>query len=131
MNFKLIDLKVNGDEKGYLVPFEKGNNCPFDIKRSFYIFDTASNVTRGKHANRNSEFLMVAISGSCKVKIDDGKNQEIIELNSPSKGLYLNKMVWKEMYDFSSNAVLLVLTNTLYDKNEYISDYNEFLREVN
>ena len=130
MDYKLIDTKVFGDERGHLVSFEKDKNCPFDIKRSFYIFDTKPNIIRGAHANRNSEFLMIAINGSCKVKIDNGKEKNIVSLNSPHQALYLNKMLWKEMYDFSYNAILLVLTNTLYDEKEYIRNYSEYLKEV-
>lgn len=131
MDYKLIDLNVNGDSRGHLISFEKGSNCPFDVKRAFYIFDTKPNIARGAHANKNSEFMLIPISGSCKVKVDDGKNSQIIELNSPHHGLYLNKMLWKEMYDFSYNAILLVLASTYYDENEYIRDYNQFLKEVN
>ena len=130
MNYKLIDLKVFGDERGHLISFQKDNNCPFDVKRSFYIFDTKPGVARGAHANRNSEFLLIPINGSCKVKITDSKNTEIVELNTPHQALYLDKMLWKEMYDFSYNAILLVLTNTYYDENEYIRNYDEFLNEV-
>ena len=130
MNYKLIDLKVFGNEKGRLVSFEKDKNCPFDVKRSFYIFDTEPDVVRGSHANRNSEFLLIPINGSCKVKITDGKETEIVKLNTPRKALYLDKMLWKEMYDFSYNAILLVLTNTYYDEKEYIRDYKNFLKEI-
>ena len=130
MNFKIIKTKFFGDKKGHLISFEKGCNCPFDVKRSFYIFDTVPGIVRGSHANRNSEFLLIAISGSCKIKIDDGRKQEIVELNTPIQVLYLGKMMWKEMYDFSYNAILLVLTNTMYDESEYIRDYQQFLKEV-
>lgn len=130
MNYKIIDTKVLGDETGHLISFEKGSNCPFELKRTFYIFDTVPNKVRGQHANRNSEFILIAISGSCKVKIDDGENQEIVELNTPHKALYLDKMLWKDMYDFSYNAILLVLTNTNYDESEYIRNYDEFLKEI-
>lgn len=131
MNYKLIDMKVFGDERGHLISFEKNVNCPFDVKRTFYIFDTKPGVARGAHANINSEFLLVSINGSCKVKIDDGKKQEIVELNNPHQALYLDKMLWKEMYDFSYNAILLVLASTYYDEKEYIRDYGEFLKSVN
>ena len=131
MNYKLIDMKVHGDERGHLISLQKDNNCPFEIKRAFYIFDTKPGIIRGAHANRNSEFILIAISGSCKVKIDNGKKQEFVELNNPKTALYLDKMLWKEMYDFSYNAILLVLTNTLYDEKEYIRDYNKFIKEVN
>jgi len=128
LNYKLIDMKVFGDERGHLISFEKNINCPFDIKRTFYIFDTKPSIARGAHANINSEFLLIPINGSCKVKIDNGKTQKILDLNSRKQGLYLDKMIWKEMYDFSYNAILLVLTNTYYDEKEYIRDYDEFLK---
>ncbi len=130
MNYKLIDMKVFGDDRGHLVSFEKKVNCPFDVKRAFYIFDTKPGVARGAHANRNSEFLLISINGSCKVKIDNGKKQEVVELNNPQRALYLDKMLWKEMYDFSYNAILLVLASTYYDEKEYIRDYDEFLAGV-
>ena len=130
MNYKLIDMKAFGDERGHLISIQKENNCPFDVKRAFYIYDTKPGIARGAHANRNSEFLLIAINGSCKVKIDNGKKQETVSLDSPQKALYLDKMLWKEMYDFSYNAILLVLTNTYYDEKEYIRDYDEFLKEV-
>ena len=130
MDYKLIDMKVFGDETGHLISFEKGSNCPFDVKRTFYIFDTTPGKVRGCHANRNSEFVLIAISGSCKIKIDDGKNKEIVELNTPHKALYLGKMMWKEMYDFSYNAILLVLTNTNYDESEYIRQYDDYIKEI-
>ena len=130
MNYKLFDLNIHGDERGHLISIQQNSNCNFDIKRIFYIFDTKPGIVRGAHANRNSEFLMVAINGSCKVKLDDGKFTEIVELNSPHKALYINRMIWKEMYDFSYNAILLVCTNTYYDEKEYIRDYDEFLKGV-
>lgn len=133
MNYKLIDLKVFGDERGKLVALEgkhRGGGIPFDVKRVFYIFDTKGEVSRGCHANRNSQFLLIPISGSCRVKIDDGSNSNIVLLNNPHRALYINKMVWKEMFEFSYNAILLVVTNTLYDENEYIRNYEEFLLEV-
>lgn len=130
MNYKLIDIKVFGDDRGKLASFENNSNIPFDLKRVFYIFDTKSAVSRGCHANKNSEFLLVVISGSCKVKLDDGKEIIDISLSDPHKALYIDKMIWKEMYDFSYNSVLLVLTNTYYDEKEYIRDYDEFLKEV-
>lgn len=131
MNYKLIDMHIFGDDRGRLVAFEKDVNCPFEVKRAFYIFDTKGGIARGCHANRNSEFLLIAINGSCKVKIDDGKTQEIVELSNPHTALYLDKMLWKEMYDFSYNGILLVLASTKYDENEYIRNYEDFVNEVN
>lgn len=130
--YRFLNLSSHGDERGNLIAFEKNVNCPFDVKRCFYIYGTKNDgAIRGAHANRNSEFLLVAVNGSCRVKIDTGKETADVFLDKPTIALYLNKMVWKEMYEFSDNTVLLVLTNTLYDKNEYINNYNEFLNEVN
>ena len=93
MNYKIVDTQVFGDSTGHLISFEKGNNCPSEVKRSFYISDTIPGVVRGCHANRNSEFLLIAINGSCKIKIDNGKNFNIIELN-PILGISIDpKMV--------------------------------------
>lgn len=130
-NFKLIDLVVHGDERGKLVALEKNVNCPFEIKRTFYIYATnKSSEARGCHANKNSEFLFVALAGSCKVVADDGTMRQIFVLNNPETALWMNKMTWKEMIEFSDDAVLLVLSSEKYDANEYIRDYDVFLKNV-
>lgn len=129
-NYNLMKLDVNGDNDGRLIACQYKSNCPFDVKRVFWIFDTKAGIMRGAHANKNSQFLLVAINGSCKIKVDNGKQVEVFELNNPYTGLYLDKMIWKEMYDFSHNAILLVLTNTLYDEKEYIRDYHIWKREI-
>ena len=126
MHYKVYDLVDTGDDRGGLIPFEKGMNVPFEVCRAFYIFNTRPGTSRGSHANRNSQFLFVVISGSCKVKIDNGVEQSVAELNRPNQALWLDKMVWKEMYDFSYNAILLVLSNEKYDENEYIRDYDDY-----
>jgi len=130
MKYKVYDLINTGDERGGLIPFEKGRNVPFEICRAFYIYDTKPSTPRGAHANRKSEFLMVVISGSCKVKVDNGREQSVVELNRPNQALWLDKMIWKEMYDFSYNAVLLVLSNEKYDEKEYIRNYDDYLAAV-
>ena len=126
MQYKMIDLQGFCNKDSILVALQKESNCPFEIKRVFYIFDVLPHRVRGQHANKNSEFLMICLNGSCKVKVDNGKKQEIFVLDSPQKGLYLGKMLWKEMFDFSQNCILLVLANTYYDKNEYIYDYEAY-----
>ena len=87
-------------------------------------------MVRGQHANRKSEFVLINVSGTSKVRVDNGFEEEIIELNRPRMGLYLPTMLWKDMYDFSEDSVLLVLANTHYDGSEYIRDYEEYLKEV-
>ena len=106
---------------------EGNKNIPFDIKRIFYIYGSNSDAIRGQHANRDSEFVLINVSGKCAIKLKDGKNERIVYLGKPNKGLYIPRMVWKDMYDFSKDSVLLVLANTYYNKDEYIKDFNEYL----
>ena len=128
--YKILEFGDLGDERGKLVVVEGAIDIPFEIKRVFYIYGSDSSVIRGQHANRDSEFVLINVSGSSKVRVDNGFEEEIIELNRPRMGLYLPTMVWKDMYDFSEDSVLLVLANTHYDGNEYIRDYDEYLKEV-
>ena len=116
-----------GDERGKLVVIEGGQSIPFDIKRVFYIYDSDSTVVRGQHANKESEFVLINVAGKSKVRITDGKDEYIVELNKPMMGVFLPKMIWKDMYDFSSDSVLLVLASTHYDSKEYIRNYDEYL----
>lgn len=130
MNYQVLKFGQKGDSRGKLVIVEALKDIPFELKRIFYIYGSDADVVRGQHANRNSEFVLINVSGTSKVKIDDGTTQEIVELNEPHMGVYLPKMLWKEMYDFSEDSVLLVLTNTYYDAGEYIRNYEDFLKEV-
>ncbi len=129
--YKLIEFVDLGDERGNLVVIEgEGMDIPFDIKRVFYIYGSDSEVVRGQHANRETEFLLVNVSGKSKVKVDNGVESEIIELNKPRMGLYLSTMLWKDMYDFSEDSVLLVLASKHYDAGEYIRNYEDYLAEI-
>lgn len=105
-------------------------DVPFDIKRVFYMYGSDPDIVRGQHANRRTEFVLINVSGTSKVKVDNGFETEIIELNKPRMGLYIDVMVWKDMYDFSDDSVLLVLASEHYDGAEYIRDYDMFLEEV-
>lgn len=125
---KLLNFNEKGDERGKLVIVEGGIDVPFEIKRLFYIYGSDKDVVRGKHANRDSEFVLINVSGSSKVMVTDGKEKQVIQLTKPRQGVYLPKMVWKEMYDFSEDSVLLVLASTHYDGNEYIRDYDDYLK---
>ena len=109
---------------------EGGIAVPFDIQRIFYIYGSDAEVIRGCHANLRSEFVMINVSGTSKVKVDNGFETRIIELIRPRMGLYLKSNVWKEMYDFSPDSVLLVLSNEHYDPKEYVRDYEEYLKMV-
>lgn len=128
--YKILEFGDLGDERGNLVVVEGEQDIPFEIKRVFYIYGSDSEVVRGQHANRNSEFVLINVSGTSKVRVDNGFEEEIIELNRPRMGLYLPTMLWKDMYDFSEDSVLLVITNTHYDGAEYIRDYDEYVKEV-
>ncbi len=119
-----------GDERGKLVVIEGAQAIPFDIKRVFYIYDSDSTVVRGQHANRESEFVLINVAGHSKVRITDGKEEFVVSLDKPMMGVYIPKMIWKDMYEFSSDSVLLVLASTHYDGGEYIRDYEEYLEEM-
>ena len=125
---RLLNFNEKGDERGKLVIVEGNQDVPFEIKRLFYIYGSDKDVVRGKHANRESEFVLINVSGTSKVMVTDGKNKQVVELTKPRQGVYLPKMVWKEMYNFSPDSVLLVLASTHYDGNEYIRDYDEFCK---
>lgn len=126
---KVLTFAQLGDERGQMIVGECGKEIPFDIKRIFYMYHTQSSSVRGQHANRKSEFVLINLRGACKILVDNGFEQETLILDKPNKGVYLEKMVWKEMYDFSEDAILLVLSNERYDSNEYIRDYEEYLKE--
>lgn len=129
--YRIIEFKDLGDERGNLVVIEgDGMDIPFDIKRVFYIYGSDSEVVRGQHANRETEFLLVNVSGTSKVRIDNGTESKVILLNRPRMGLYLSSMVWKDMYDFSEDSVLLVLASRHYDASEYIRSYPDYLAEL-
>lgn len=126
----IIQFEDLGDERGKLVVIEGGKAIPFNIERVFYMYASDSSVIRGQHANRESEFVLINVSGKSKVRVTDGKDEEIIELNQPRMGVYIPKMIWKDMYDFSEDSILLVLANTHYNGAEYIRNYDEYILEM-
>lgn len=129
---QMLEFAQKGDDRGHLVIVEGLEDIPFEIKRIFYIYGSDKDVVRGQHANRFSEFVLINVAGTSKVRVRDGKGNEVVfSLNRPHTGIYLPKMVWKDMYDFSEDSVLLCLASTKYDGSEYIRDYNEFLKIVN
>ena len=128
---RMLEFPQRGDERGHLVICEGGIDIPFDIKRVFYIYGSDKDVVRGQHANRKSEFVLINVAGTSKVKVKDGEgNEAIFCLNRPHTGIYLPTMVWKDMYDFSEDSVLLCLASTNYDPAEYIRDYDAFVEEI-
>lgn len=131
MNYKLIDLDVHGDNRGKLIALEGNKDLPFDIKRVYYIYDTIPEESRGFHAHKTLEQIIVAIDGACQFVLDDGNTREKVWLNSPNKALYIGKNMWREMKHFSYGCKLMILASEYYNENEYIKDYNTFLKEVN
>ena len=126
----IIEFKDYGDERGKLIVIEGGQEVPFDIKRVFYIYESDSTVVRGQHANRESEFILINVAGKSKVRITDTHEEFVVNLDRPMIGVYIPKMVWKDMYDFSSDSVLLVLASTHYNGKEYIRDYEDYKLEM-
>lgn len=123
-------FQPHGDDRGQLVALEEFKDIPFRIRRVYYMYDTASGVTRGKHAHKSLQQILICIHGSCKILLDNGKEKKIVLLEKPYEGLYVSNNMWREMYDFSDDAVLMVLASDLYDECDYIRNYDEFLEYV-
>ena len=131
MQIKLIDFKKSGDDRGSLISLEQNKNIPFEIKRVYYIYGTKQDVRRGFHAHKQLKQVVICISGSCKFLLDDGKDKKNILLDTPEKGLVISDVIWREMYDFSTDCILMVLADELYDESDYIRDYDEFVKVIN
>ena len=130
MNYKLIQMDIHGDTRGKLVSLESMRNIPFEFKRMYYMFDTLPNEARGFHAHKELEQLIIVMDGACKFILDDGKNREEVLLNRPDVALYIGKNMWREMHDFSYGCKLVVLASEYYNENEYIRNYDDFLRSL-
>ena len=124
-------FQPRGDNRGQLVALEEFKDIPFKIRRVYYMYDTKSGVTRGFHAHKSLQQILICIHGCCKVKLDNGKETKIIALEKPYEGLFVPNVMWREMFDFSPDAVLMVLASELYDETDYIRNYDEFLEYVN
>ncbi|MGX9460156.1 sugar 3,4-ketoisomerase [Shewanella sp. A14] len=131
MNIKFIQFQSHGDERGSLVSLEDHKNIPFTIKRAYYIFDTKKDVRRGFHAHKQLKQLAIVLKGSCRFMLDDGKEKIELLLDNPSQGLFIDSFIWREMFDFSEDCVLLVLADSFYDETDYIRDYQSFLEIAN
>ena len=123
-------FQQHGDHRGQLVALEEGKEIPFQVKRVYYMYDTVEGVRRGYHAHKCLEQILVCVHGSCKILLDNGKETAVVNLDTPFEGLYISNDMWREMYDFSPDAVLMVLASELYDEADYIRNYDEFLKFV-
>lgn len=124
---KIIDLRKISDPRGNLTPIEGGADVPFEIKRIYYLYDVPSGASRGAHAHRELQQLIIAANGSFTITLDDGKNKKAYTLNRPYQGLYIVPGIWRDLDDFSSGAVLLCLASEHYLAEDYIRDYDEFI----
>lgn len=131
INDALIDFSTIGDERGVLVSLEQFKNIPFEIKRVYYIYRNQQNLARGFHAHSDLQQILICLSGSCKVILDNGMERCEYELDKPNQGIRIDKLIWREMHDFSEDCVLLVLASDLYNEADYIRSYDEFIEKVN
>lgn len=131
MNLHMIQLQKHGDERGALVALEESKNVPFSIKRVYYLFETKEGVQRGFHAHKKLKQLVIAVRGSCRFLLDNGSEKISILLDNPAQGLLVESMIWREMYEFSADCVLMVLADSFYDEADYIRDYSVFKEMVN
>lgn len=130
MQIKLIPLQAHGDDRGSLIALEEGKNIPFPVKRVYYLFNTKEGVHRGFHAHKTLKQVAIAVRGSCRFVLDDGSERVEVLLDNPAQGLLIESFMWREMYDFSEDCVLMVLADQLYDESDYIRDYSKFIKEV-
>lgn len=130
MEVKMYQFPPHGDDRGQLIAIEEGKDLPFDVKRVYYIYDTLPGVRRGFHAHRCLQQILICVSGSCKIHLDNGVDTAEVLLDKPSEGLYIANDMWREMYDFSPDAVLLVLASEYYDEADYIRNYEDFIKLV-
>lgn len=128
---KIIQLSKIADPRGNLSVIEELKDIPFKIERTYWIYDVPGGETRGGHAYRENQEFIVALSGSFDVVLDNGKVKQTFSLNRSYNGLYVPKGYWREMANFSTNSLALVLSSTKYDANDYVRDYDEFLKMNN
>lgn len=126
----LQEFKILGDHRGQLVALEANKQIPFDVKRVFYIYGTQEDVPRGNHSHYKTKQFLVAVNGSCKVTLDNGIIKETFDLNKPNLGLFQDALIWGSMHDFTSDCVLMVLSDEYYSADDYIINYDKFLEVV-
>ena len=127
----IIDLPKFLDARGNLSFVEQGNHIPFEIRRTYWLYDVPGGEARGGHAYKENQEFIVALSGSFDVVLDDGNEKKAFTLNRSYYGLYVPKGLWREMENFSTNSLALILSSTNYDANDYIRDYDLFLKMKN
>ena len=129
-NSGLIKFKKFEDKYGNLTPVEGSRDIPFEVKRVYYITKVQQGVTRGFHSHRNLHQVLICLNGSVKIRLKNPKEEEVVELNDSSVGLYIGPMIWREMFDFSEGSVLLVLASDYYDEKDYIRNFDFYIEEA-
>lgn len=129
-NTRIIDFRAFSSECGCLVPIEEMDDVPFDVKRIYYIFDVPEEERRGFHSHRNLEQVLICVHGSVSIYVKTPFEEDVVELNDPEKGLYIGPMVWREMFDWKDDGVLLVLASKHYDEGDYIRNYAAYESEA-
>lgn len=127
---RIVELPKIADPRGNLTFVEGGNHIPFDIKRVYYLYDVPGGASRAAHAHKQLQQLMIAMSGSFDVTLDDGKGKRKFHLNRSYMGLYIPSMIWRDLDNFSSGSVCMVLASRPYDEGDYIRDYDQYLAAV-
>ena len=127
---EIIEIPKISDYRGNLSFISYGNPIPFEIKNVFYIYDIPSGTQRGGHAHKKLEQILIPLSGSFDVIVKDTKNESVIHLNRPNRGLYIGPLIWREMKNFSSGSVCLVVASLKYDEKDYLRDFTEFIRYI-
>ena len=128
MDVKIIQFQQHGDARGNLVAAELGKELPFPVRRVYYIYGVKGAQRRGFHAHKALNQVLIAIAGSCKILLDNGKEQTVVPLTKPTEGLFIGEDTWREMFDFSEDAVLVSLASAEYDESDYIRDHGAFLK---
>ena len=130
MQIVKYQFQQHGDDRGQLVSLEEYTDIPFNIKRVYYMYDTVPQQIRGHHAHKSLEQILICIHGTCKVLLDNGTEKKKVFLEKPYEGLYVPNNMWREMYDFSPDAVLMCLASEIYNEDDYIRDYDQFLEFI-
>lgn len=130
MDIRMIQFQAHGDERGMLIALEENKNIPFEVKRVYFMYDTKEGVHRGFHAHKKLKQILFCVSGACTIMLDSGSEKRRVRLDKPTERLMVEANTWREMYDFTPDAVLMVLASDYYDENDYIRNYDEFLAYI-
>ena len=128
MEIHRISFQTHKDNQGTLVAVEECRDIPFSIRRIYYMYGTSADAVRGRHAHKSLQQAIICVHGSCRIMLDDGRDRTVVVLDKPNEGLYIPNTMWREMFDFSADAVLLVLASDFYKESDYIRSYDDFLK---